>query len=101
MSSCPAVWSTFIWPRVYARHRYLARRGLHVVHGIGSRTAFNGTMPNRRSLIAAAIALALPAVLPALASAASASADPAGAITLRDVGSETNVVTVTLDAATR
>ena len=54
----------------------------------------------RRSLIAAAVALALPATLPALASAASASADSAGAITLRDAGSQTNVVTVTLDAAT-
>ena len=59
------------------------------------------SMLNRRSLIAAAIALAMPATLPALASAASVSADPAGAITLRDAGSETNAVTVTLDAPTR
>jgi Ca2+-binding RTX toxin-like protein len=55
-------------------------------------------MPTRRSLIAAAIALALPATLPALASAATVSADDAGAITLRDAGAETNAVTVTLDA---
>ena len=58
-------------------------------------------MLNRRSLIAAAIALAMPATLPALASAASVSADAAGAITLRDAGSETNAVTVTLDAPAR
>jgi Ca2+-binding RTX toxin-like protein len=55
-------------------------------------------MLNRRSLIAAAIALAMPATLPALASAASVTADSTGAITLRDAGSETNAVTVTLDA---
>ncbi|MDA0158875.1 hypothetical protein OM076_01260 [Solirubrobacter ginsenosidimutans] len=58
------------------------------------------SMFNRRRLIAAAIALAMPATLPALASAASVSADAAGGITLRDTGSETNAVTVTLDAPT-
>jgi Ca2+-binding RTX toxin-like protein len=55
-------------------------------------------MHNRRRLIAAAIALAMPAALPALASAANVSADGAGAITLRDAGSETNAATATLDA---
>ncbi len=58
-------------------------------------------MLNPRRLIAVAIVLAMPATLPALASAASVSADAAGAITLRDAGSETNAVTVTLDAPTR
>ncbi|HEY6888575.1 MAG TPA: hypothetical protein VI300_12365, partial [Solirubrobacter sp.] len=56
------------------------------------------SMLNRRRLIAAAVALAIPAALPAFASAASVSAGAAGAITLRDAGSETNAVTVTLDA---
>jgi Ca2+-binding RTX toxin-like protein len=58
-------------------------------------------MRNRRSLIAAVVALAMPATLPALASAASVSADPAGAITLRDAGSAANAVTVVLDAPAR
>src|SRR3954447_17270820 len=52
-------------------------------------------------LIAAATALAVPAALPALASAATVSADDAGAITLRDAGAESNSVTVTLDGPTR
>src|SRR5689334_24096481 len=56
-------------------------------------------MLDLRSLIAAAIALALPATLPALASAATVSADAAGAIALRDAGSETNAVAVVLDAS--
>src|ERR1700760_2143349 len=58
------------------------------------------SMLNRRRLIAAGVALALPAALPALASAASVSTDSAGAITLRDAGAETNAITVTLDART-
>src|SRR5262245_10676091 len=53
-----------------------------------------------RSMIAAAVALAVPATLPALASAATVAVDGAGAVTLRDAGSESNAVTVTLDGAT-
>src|ERR1700742_1616171 len=57
-------------------------------------------MFNRRSLIATAIALAMPVTLPAFASAATVSAID-GVITLRDAASETNAVTVTLDGPTR
>nr|WP_053227802.1 calcium-binding protein [Solirubrobacter soli] len=53
-------------------------------------------MLNRLSLVAAAVALAMPAT----AAAATVSSDGTGAITLRDAGAETNAVTVALDAQT-
>jgi len=49
----------------------------------------------RTRLIVASLALAVPAALPAFASAATVSADGAGAVTLRDAANETNAIAVT------
>src|ERR1700754_572365 len=99
MSSCPAVLSTFIWPA--SLFRAVIPREPRVTSRLRDRTeggvewlAVQTSMLSRGSLIAVAIALAMPAGAPA----ASVSTDAGGAIALRDAGSETNAVTVALDA---